>query len=178
MLGVTPKLASKIDFSIEPKHDLSKGLMCNCLAAGTDIDASGTASSFYSYERGTTVYSSHPTYWVGKIGLMYPSDYGYATHGGTTTNRYECLGHVMYSWNQFSECYNNDYLYDSSFHQWTLTPASSYSYSAFLVYVDGYVRDGYVYYSSNSVSPVLYLKSTVQITGGEGTSENPFIDGV
>ena len=44
----------------------------------------------YEKERGTTVYSERPTKWTGKIGLMYPSDYGYATSGGSTTNREAC----------------------------------------------------------------------------------------
>ena len=46
-----------------------------------------TASMFYERERGTTVYSGRSTSWTGKVGLMYPSDYGYATSGGTTTDR-------------------------------------------------------------------------------------------
>ena len=36
-------------------------------------------SEWYNYERGTKVYSGHSTSWVGKIGLMYLSDYGYET---------------------------------------------------------------------------------------------------
>ena len=39
LLGVTPKLASKIAFSIAPRHDLSNGLIDNCLASGIDIFA-------------------------------------------------------------------------------------------------------------------------------------------
>lgn len=29
--------------------------------------------------------------WKGLVGLMYPSDYGYATSGGSITNRTTCL---------------------------------------------------------------------------------------
>lgn len=39
LLGVTPKFASKIAFSIAPRHDLSNGLIDSCLASGTDIFA-------------------------------------------------------------------------------------------------------------------------------------------
>ena len=96
----------------------------------------GLASHFYSYERGTTVYTGRPTYWVGKIGLMYPSDYGYATSGGTTTNRASCLAEGMYNWSSpsYSDCPNNDYLYNSNSVQWTITPYSSNSNSVFSVY--------------------------------------------
>ena len=135
-----------------------------------------TASMFYTRERGTTVYSGRPTYWVGKIGLMYPSDYGYATSGGTTTNRASCLAKELFSWDSssYSDCKNNDYLYNSSSTQWTLTPRSSSSLRVFYVRATGYVVDFDADLSDRSASPVLYLLSTVEITGGEGTSENPY----
>ena len=53
--------------------------------------SNGLTSHWYSYERGITVYSGRSTSWTGKVGLMYPSDYGYATSGGTTTDRNACL---------------------------------------------------------------------------------------
>ena len=137
--------------------------------------SNGLASHFYGYEKGTTVYSGRPTYWVGKIGLMYPSDYGYATSGGATTNRASCLAKEMYNWDSssYSDCKNNDYLYNSSEYQWTLTSYSSYSHIAFRLSATGSLR--YSAISSNdSVSPVLYLKSAVQITGGEGTQSSPY----
>ena len=128
-----------------------------------------TASMFYTRERGTIVYSGRPTYWVGKIGLMYPSDYGYATSGGTTTNRASCLAKEMYNWDasSYSDCKNNDYLYNSSLYQWTITPFSSRSFGVFVVYATGGVSYDNAYNSSRSASPVLYLLSTVEITGGE-----------
>ena len=133
----------------------------------------GLASHFYGYERGTIVYNGRPTYWIGKIGLMYPSDYGYATSGGTTTNRASCLAKEMYNWDSYSDCKNNDYLYNSSSSQWTLAPGSRDSDSVFRVNRSGSVNSSNVTNSFAS-RPVLYLKSTVQITGGDGTSGNPF----
>ena len=137
--------------------------------------SNGLASHFYGYERGTTVYSGRPTYWVGKIGLMYPSDYGYATSGGTTTNRASCLAKEMYNWDSLSDCYNNDYLYNSSSSQWTITPISNDSSLVFYVGNSGYVDDLNRVTNSLASRPVLYLKSTVEITGGDGTSGNPYI---
>ena len=94
--------------------------------------SNGLASHFYGYERGTTVYSGRPTTWSGKVALMYPSDYGYATSGGSTTNRDACLAKELYNWDSssFSDCKNNDWLYDSSTYQWTLTPNTSNSGSS------------------------------------------------
>ena len=138
--------------------------------------SNGLPSHFYGYERGEKVYTGRPTYWVGKIGLMYPSDYGYATSGGTTTNRASCLAKEMYNWDSssYSDCKNNDYLYNSSVSQWTITPLSSNINDVFLVYTPGYLHNRLARYSYYSVSPVFYLNSTVEIIGGEGTSENPY----
>ena len=137
--------------------------------------SNGLASHFYNYERGTTVYSGNPTTWVGKIALMYPSDYGYATSGGTTTNRASCLAKELYNWDSssYSDCKNNDYLYDSSNYQWTLTSLTGDSRYVFYVYSTGAVHYRNVAFSSAS-HPVLYLNSNVTIVGGNGTSSSPY----
>ena len=135
-----------------------------------------TASMFYERERGTTVYSERPTEWAGKIGLMYVSDYGYATSGGSTTNRETCLNTVLYDWesSSVSDCNENDWLYDSSNSQWFLTSTSSSSDGVFYLnrswdHVLPRIAD-----DSLAVSPALYLNSNVKISGGEGTEESPY----
>ena len=138
--------------------------------------SNGLASHWYGYERGTTVYSGRPPTWTGKIAIMYPSDYGYATAGGTTTNRASCLAKELYNWDGsgVSDCKNNDYLYKSSYHQWTLTPSSSYSGSAFGVYTDGYVNRGSVS-DTIGVRPATFLKSNILLSGvGDGSSNFPY----
>ena len=52
------------------------------------------------------------TTWNGKIGLMYPSDYGYATSGGSTSPRTSCINKELLNWREASDCYNNDWLYN------------------------------------------------------------------
>ncbi len=138
--------------------------------------SNGLASHFYGYERGTTVYSGRPTTWSGKVALMYPSDYGYATSGGSTTNRDACLAKELYNWDSssFSDCKNNDWLYDSSTIQWTLTPRSSSSYYVFFVYYHGYVNYTNFVGNSGGVRPSVYLTSNVKILGGDGTSNSPY----
>ncbi len=138
--------------------------------------SNGLASHFYGYERGTTVYSGSPTTWPGRIALMYPSDYGYATSGNSTTDRAACLAKELYNWDgsDVSDCKNNDYLFKSSYPQWTLAPYSSVSNGTFGVGSPGYVanyRANYVYF----VRPVAFLKSNISITDvGNGTSESPY----
>lgn len=137
--------------------------------------SNGLASHFYGYERGTTVYSGRPTTWSGKVALMYPSDYGYATSGGSTTNRDACLAKELYNWDSssFSDCKNNDWLYDSSTYQWTLTPRSSTSSNVFNVNRSGFVGNNNAN-NSSGVRPSVYLTSNVKILGGDGTSNSPY----
>ena len=135
-----------------------------------------TTQMFYESERGTEVYEGRPTEWTGSIGLMYPSDYGFSTSGGSTTNRSSCLATVSYGWNDSDgeDCRNNSWLYDSSSNQWTLAPFASYSYPVFHT-----TNGGFVYFSIASISyavrPTLYLQPTVEIASGTGTSSDPYI---
>ena len=130
---------------------------------------------FYTAERGTTVYSGRPTTWTGKIGLMYPSDYGYATSGGTTKDRVACLAKELFNWDSsdFSDCKGNDYLYNSSLNQWTLAPHSAFARSVFGVSRGGGVRSNDAYYT-REVRPVLFLKSNIQVDKGTGAKSNPY----
>ena len=135
--------------------------------------SSNISSSFYTSERGTTVYAGRPTEWIGKIGLMYPSDYGYATSGGSSTDRETCLNTELINWDDYDDCYTNDWLYDSSNSQWTITPYSSHSYNVFYLRSSGALNRKVAYFS-NAVFPALYLSSNVKISGGEGTESSPF----
>ena len=134
-----------------------------------------TPSMFYERERGTTVYTGRPTTWTGKVGLMYPSDYGYATSGGTTKDRAACLAKELYNWysSDFSDCKGNDYLYNSSNVQWTLAPGSAGASYAFYVYSNGYVNYHRAY-DAIAVRPALFLKSSILLDKGTGESSNPY----
>ena len=139
----------------------------------------GLASHFYTYERGTTVYTGRPTEWQGKVGLMYPSDYGYATSGGTSMNRASCLAKELYRWGLASDCPNNDWLLDSDNWQWTLTPyLDSVANNVYGVVLTGGVEPGnHNARSTYAVRPSVYLIPSTSILGGEGTLENPYTIG-
>ena len=137
-----------------------------------------TPPMFYTRERGTTVYSGHSTSWIGKVGLMYPSDYGYATSGGSSTNRNSCLAKELYNWDSsgYSDCKNNDWMYNGSIWQWTMSPRADYSTDVFNVRSTGYVLSSYanIIYACR---PVVYLKSTIKVISGSGTTSSPYILG-
>ena len=124
-------------------------------------------NEMYGYERGTLRYDENrPLYWDGMVGLMYPSDYGYAAGNICAT------GTKLF--NYFGECSNKDWLYKTGVNQWLMSPRSGDSYG--VLYVDG---DGRVYgYVSNfalSVYPVFYLTPSASITSGTGTLTDPYI---
>ena len=132
-----------------------------------------TPKAFYDAERGTDVYSGRPTEWIGKVGLMYPSDYGYATSGSQAFSRENCLATKLGSFSQ--DCYSNDWLYNSSYHQWTLTHHVWYPFSVFYVQSSGTLTFGQnVTWNGVSASPTLYLSSNVKISGGDGSEVNPY----
>ncbi len=112
------------------------------------------------------------TTWDGFIGLMYPSDYGYAVGGSV---RSECLTKTMYNWDESStDCKGNDWLYDSSNYQWTITPVPVSSSALYVFYVrsDGRVgSDGA--YGAYAVRSVAYLTPGTQIVVGKGTKDSP-----
>ena len=173
---------TEVDFTATGlKNDVTRNaieeVVWNLGGTGDYTSASnGLASHFYGNERGTTVYSGHTTIWTGKIGLMYPSDYGYATSGGTTKDRAVCLAKELYNWDSsdFSDCKGNDYLYNSSLNQWTLAPYSAFAHVVFSVDSGGYVNRSYAN-RSIAMRPALFLKSSILVDKGTGEKNNPFI---
>ena len=129
---------------------------------------SASALNMYNAERGT-LHVINPSdgitrtnTWDGKIALIYPSDYGYAS-----TN--EACRNVL----DASNCKNENWLFNSA-DQCTLSPFSDNAYSVFDVSSGGffYVGDAS---GASGVRPVLFLKSDVVIAGGTGESiENAY----
>lgn len=107
---------------------------------------------------------------------MYPTDYGYATSGKSKSNRAFCLNTNLSSWNSYSDCYNNDWLYKNGA-LWTITPyaSSSHASNAFYVFNDGSVSGYNVISATYSVYPAVYLSSNVLFSSGTGSIDNPFI---
>ena len=106
---------------------------------------------------------------------MYPSDYGYATSGGSTTDRATCLNKDLYHWSDssVSDCKKNDWLFNGRA-QWTLSPYadSALALRAFNVLYDVYSTNAN---EDNGVRPAVYLSSNTKVLSGDGSSGNPFI---
>ena len=131
-------------------------------------------NQFYAYERGTTRYDTNrPLYWDGYVGLMYPSDYGYAAGNScvTGTDPYNYDGGCKnkdWLWMTTSSDYTNGY-------EWLMSPHSGDSRYAFFVNWSGYVYSNNGVNNAYSARPVFYLNSSASISEGEGSSTNPYI---
>ena len=148
-----------------------------------------TAEGIYTQERdANAIYSGNPSSIYAKVGLMYSSDYGYATVGGKTTNKSSCRAKELYNWNDssYSDCKNNDWLFtsQSSFvnsGEWLLAPLSANPFKAAMFTSSGNVRpfadvnDPDSTYSVYAVRSTFYLDSSVvKIVGGDGSSSNAY----
>ena len=153
--------------------------------ASTDNYQTLTAEGIYRQERNTSaIYSGNPASIYAKVGLMYPSDYGYATVGGSTINKSSCRAKELLNWDSssHSDCKNNDWLFTSqnnfvNIREWLLSPYSSDSLNAAGLYSSGFVNlYGYgVSDTQFAVRPTFYLDSSVlKIVGGTGTSDNAY----
>ena len=154
-------------FSQSGIKDTARGMIESVVwNLGGHSTTSATAEAFYNAERGTTVSSGRPTEWTGKVGLMYPSDYGYAVLASScarTTN----LG--SYS---STSCAGNNWLKMDSF-QWTISPHSSNSNYVFYVSSNGNLGYGHTT-AGYGVRPSIYLKSNIAILGGDGSIDFPY----
>ena len=131
------------------------------------------------------LYSGNPEYVFAQVGLMYPSDYGYATVGGSTTNKSSCREKELYNWDSssYSDCKNNDWLFTSQVtswgsnkKEWLISPRASTSNYASYLRSAGCVNDVSVYSNQFAVRPTFYLDSSIlKIVGtGDGTKDNAY----
>ena len=126
----------------------------------------------YQYERktnGSAYYNgSNPNSWVGKLALMYASDYGYAASD-------ECT-QTLYNYDN-ATCKNNNWLFKGN-DEWLLPQFTSGSGNVLSVGSYGHASSLSVTFSQFAFRPVLYLTSSVQIIDGDGTSTNPYTLGL
>ena len=128
-----------------------------------------SAINTYNQERGKN-HISNPSdgiartdTWNGKIALMYPSDYGYASTDLMCRNNLSS-----------TNCKNNNWLVETVWY-WFLSPSITSSSHVFYYSSSGIVTnsDGCAFYAGR-IYPSLFLTSNVKITSGTGTSENPY----
>ena len=131
---------------------------------GSYSSSSDSKQNWYLCERGGNSCTSgdngkYSTSTEEKIGLMYLSDYLYASSYFSSTDTTK---------NYDTDFRSNNWLYKGT--EWTLTLRSDSS--CWIVPDDSFHDRGT--YMDESVRPTFYLKSSVYVTGGDGSFDNPF----
>ena len=159
----------------------SKGMIGNTLwyLGGNPTYSNLYVNDYYNFERGTVVYDCstddgkcpRTTNWTGNIGIMYASDYMYATDlsecfsvgfNGTDTDY------------RSNSCIRNNWLYNDSQLRWVLSLYSGNSHDAFYINSTGHVGYNRLF-QPFAIYPVVYLNSDILVVAGEGTKDNPYI---
>lgn len=159
---------SEIGLSDDAKRLIAKvvwplGSLLNSNEKSTEL----TANDFYLAERGENVYSGHATKWLGYVGLIHVSDFGFTVAG---EKREACLASSIIS-NLSLECYKDTWLSKS---QWAITP-STYGSNQHYIYSD-FATTSHAS-STHDVRPVVFLYQNIKIMGGLGTKDNPYLLG-
>ena len=130
---------------------------------GTVDYSDNPANVAYTQERGTNVWGD-TNEWFGKIGLMYPSDYGYAADNENwTAALYE-----YYSVFDNTGTQKNWLRDEAKYYEWLISPAAFDANIAMRLRFYGDVSRSDLTIHNGVASPVLYLKSNTTISGGTG----------
>ena len=118
--------------------------------------------SSYSYNANEAYQNSQTSVWEGKVGLV--SDYEYLYTAGS-----ECREVANDDFT--TSCVANDWLYSTVYdninYAWTIS-------NALMILDNGKISVTDNVTKTYSVNPVVYLKPTVKIAGGKGTSGNEY----
>ena len=104
--------------------------------------------------------------WNGKVALITASEYI-----RSNSNQSGC-GNFSKIQDNYSTCKNTSWMSNNDT-WWTLSPYYGRAYNVFRVDSDGFFGNSDTY-DTYGVRPSVYLSSEVQITGGDGTSSNPY----
>ena len=126
-------------------------------------EVSFTGVDYYEAERGNVTYNNRDTNWIGKIGLMYPSDFIYVNALGYDDIYFNNTRLIRNSNNWIKLISNNS--------KWTITPVLNHQ---FVIIANLRVEQDYADHQTNVTIPVLYLKSQVKIVSGDGSREHPY----
>ena len=128
----------------------------------------GNTKEVYTQERSTLVWDGNSQTWDGKVALMYPSDYMYASSGCYNTS----TGGSGYN---SSTCTGTNWLLDTSNWCWTVSPINDVTSGVTMVYYSGILAYRSADDDSGGLRQSVYLDTNVNYVSGDGTSNNPFV---
>lgn len=156
---------TECDFTNSGLSSVSKNYIVDqTIYLGNLNSISISANEAYQKERGEGIINNpadgvnRTLSWTGKVGLIYPSDYGYAT--------------------DFKKCSNGlDYYYNCSEESWlssegwTISPYTTLT-AVFYAMSNRFSSDSAAY--TRFIHPVLTLREGIERVSGTGTKEDPF----
>ena len=160
------------DFSDSGLTEEAKNMIGDAKWYTAASDYGITAQESYIEERGSVIGTPDAgisiiktTNWIGKVGLMYPSDYGYASNG---------CRHGEKMLNEYNNdlCSVTNWL-NTTINEWMITPKTEYRNVVCHVVHTGEVHNGNVIHGYWP-RPVIFTKTNIKITSGTGTKENPY----
>ena len=140
---------------------------------GTTSYKTLTTAQWYETERITgTFKSGYASTITGAVGLMYPSDYGYAMYSAGASS--SCINSTT-AVHSYDNCSAYNWL-NYNGNQWTITtfPTTDQIYriqksgSFYLIVGSSLIYDDFA-------RPVLYLDSKVFVTEGKGSESEPYL---
>ena len=130
-------------------------------------DFSIGAVTYKNYDLKGQITDENSKTWHGNIALPTISEY-IRTNSDTT----KCGTFLSHVGTYHAECNDTNWMYIDS-QWWSLT--ISKNYGPYIIGWEGNIDDGSnVTSNGNYVRPTMYLKSSIKITGGTGTSSNPY----
>lgn len=119
----------------------------------------------YLFERGINKINNHSLNYVGKIGLMYPSDYVFEY----------ALGVSLECYTNPNLCIDNSGWMINNARIWLITPNTYNQFHVYLIDSSGTLNNlNGVAIANSYVRPTLYLSSSVKISSGTGKSDDPY----
>ena len=132
----------------------------------------GSTQQLYKEERSKT----NKQTWNGKVALIYPSDYMYASSGCYNDDTMKAYNSSNTSKDYRNEkCKSTNWLLDTTNWFWTLSPGSNSTSDVMRVNNNGIVDGRYSNIDSGGLRPSVYLNTNINYVKGDGTIDNPFI---
>ena len=125
-------------------------------------------NQIYEYEIGYKFYDERPIVWIGKIALPYASDYVYSTD-------LDKCNKVISDYND-NTCFSNNWMGEimAPNYGWLLNVPYDMSDEALKVYPAGNAYNGYGVYNKHGIIPTVFLSSTQDVVGGNGSESAPY----
>ena len=152
------------------KNEKTKNIILNTVwKLGGYSSADVYSNQIYSYERGSTVYNGRETTWTGKVALLYPSDYGYASD-------FNKCQEMINNYNN-SSCSSNNWIFNMG-SLWLLTSDSKIADRSWSINSSGNASvngNGKGSCANTLLAfPTLYISSDTKIISGNGSLNNPY----